>query len=237
MTSSTNEPRLAPHILEGATVAILLAAGGSARMGGEDKLWADLGGAPLIAASLRTLAGVEELDALVVVAPAAHHAELYRLGTSAGRQVVCAEGGARRRDSVRAGVEAAPGAAWYLVHDGARPLASAQLARRVLEAVRTRGAVVPGLAVADTIKRVDGLGVVQETLPRAELRAIQTPQAFAGDLLRRAHDLDDVDATDDAGMVERLGAPVHVVDGEPANLKVTTPDDLERVRALLAARS
>lgn len=219
---------------EGTTVAILLAAGASTRMAGEDKLWADLGGAPLIGAALRTLAGVEELDAVVVVAPATRHAELYRLGTSLGRQVTCVEGGPRRRDSVRAGIAAAPGAAWYAVHDGARPLASALLVRRVLEAVRTRGAVVPGLAVADTIKRVDGLGVVIETLPRAELRAIQTPQAFAGDLLRRAHSLDDVDATDDAVLVERLGAPVHVVDGEATNLKVTTSDDLERVRALLA---
>ncbi len=227
-------PRPGARSFDGATVGILLAAGSSTRMVGEDKLWADLGGAPLIGASLRTLAGLEELDALVVVAPTAHHAELYRLGTSAGRQVVCVEGGARRRDSVRAGIEAAPAAAWYLVHDGARPLASAPLARRVLEAVRTRGAVVPGLPVADTIKRVDGPGVVRETLPRAELRAIQTPQAFAGDLLRRAHDLDDADATDDATLVERLGVPVHVVDGEAANLKVTTPDDLERVRALLA---
>ncbi|MCC6238050.1 MAG: 2-C-methyl-D-erythritol 4-phosphate cytidylyltransferase [Dehalococcoidia bacterium] len=236
MTIPHDTPRSAARSFEGATVAILLAAGGSTRMAGEDKLWADLGGAPLIASALRTLAGVEEMDALVVVAPAGHHAELYRLGTGAGRQVVCVEGGARRRDSVHAALEAAPGAAWYLVHDGARPLATGQLVRRVLDAVRTRGAVVPGLPVADTIKRVDGLGVVQETLPRAELRAIQTPQAFAGDILRRAHALDDGDATDDAALVERLGAPVHVVDGEAANLKVTTPDDLERVRTLLAGR-
>lgn len=218
----------------GESVAILLAAGTSTRMGGEDKLWADLGGEPLIAHPLRTLAAIEEVDALVVVAPAERHAELYRLGTSAGRQVVCVEGGARRRDSVRAGIEAAPAAAWYLVHDGARPLASAALARRLLEAARTRGAVVPALPIIDTVKRVDALGVVLETLPRGELRAVQTPQAFAGDLLRRAHALDDADATDDAALVERLGEAVHVIDGETANLKVTTARDLAQVRALAA---
>ncbi len=222
----------------GPAVAILLAAGGSSRMGGEDKLWADLDGAPLIARSLRTLAGVEEVDALVVVAPAARHAELYRLGTSAGRQVVCVEGGVRRRDSVRAGIEAAPGAGWYAVHDGARPLMSADLVQRLLEAARAHGgagAVVPGVTVTDTVKRVDADGRVLDTPPRGELRAVQTPQVFAGELLRRAHNLDDEDATDDAALVERLGAPVYVIEGESANFKVTTPDDLNRARAVVAA--
>jgi 2-C-methyl-D-erythritol 4-phosphate cytidylyltransferase len=217
-------------------VAILLAAGTSTRMGGEDKLWADLDGAPLIACSLRTLAGIEEIDALVVVAPTAKHAELYRLGTAAGRQVRCVEGGERRRDSVAAGLEAAPGAGWYVVHDGARPLVSAGLVRRMLNDARTRGAVVPGIALADTVKRVALDGRVVETPPRAEMRAVQTPQVFAGELLRRAHALDEGDATDDAALVERLGEPVYVVEGEPNNLKVTTPDDLERARELLRAR-
>ncbi len=219
--------------VSGSTVAILLAAGGSSRMGGEDKLWADLDGAPLIARSLRTLASAEEIDALVVVAPLERHAELYRRGASAGRQVVCVEGGARRRDSVRAGLEAVPHAGWYVVHDGARPLVSASLVRRLIEAAREQGAVVPGVAVADTVKRVDADGRVLDTPPRGELRAVQTPQVFAGDLLRRAHALDDADATDDAALVERLGEPVYVIEGERANLKVTTPDDLERARSLV----
>ena len=236
MTSSP-EPASPPA---GTTVAILLAAGSSTRMGGEDKLWVDLGGAPLIAYALNTLAAIEEIDALVVVAPAERHAELDRLGVTAGRQVICVEGGARRRDSVRAGIQAAPAAAWYLVHDGARPLVSAGLATRLLQAARARtsdGAAVPGLPVVDTVKRVDAAGVVLETLPRGELRTIQTPQAFAGDLLRRAHALDDADATDDAVLVERLGAPVQVIAGEPANIKVTTARDLAQVRALVALGS
>lgn len=219
----------------GATVAILLAAGSSSRMGGEDKLWADLDGAPLVARALRVIAGLEEIDALIVVAPVTRHAELYRLGTGAGRQVVCVAGGARRRDSVRAGIQVAPDAGWYVVHDAARPLASADLVRRLLEAAREHEAAVPGVAVVDTVKRVASDGRVVETLVRDELRAIQTPQVFAGELLRRAHALDDDDATDDAALVERLGAPVYVIEGERSNLKVTTPDDLERARLLLRA--
>jgi 2-C-methyl-D-erythritol 4-phosphate cytidylyltransferase len=237
MTTSSEPAREPSPFVAGGAVAILLAAGSSARMGGEDKLWADLGGAPLIASALRTLAAIEELDGLVVVAPAARHAELYRLGLSAGRVVVCVEGGARRRDSVRAGLDAAPSAAWYLVHDGARPLVSAGLVARLLEAARAGGAAIPALPIADTVKRVDASNVVVETLPRGELRSVQTPQAFAGDLLRRAHDLDDEDATDDAALVERLGEAVHVIDGESTNIKVTTPRDLAQVRALAALGS
>ncbi len=218
--------------------AILLAAGSSTRMGGEDKLWADLGGRPVVAHSVETLAGLEEVATLVVVAPAARHEALRALfeGTQSSAALVLVEGGARRRDSVGAGIAAAPAAAWYLVHDAARPLASTELMQRVLEAARARGpngAAIPGVPVVDTIKRVDAEGRVLETPPRELLRAVQTPQAFAGDLLRRAHAATDEDATDDAALVERLGAEVVVVDGEAMNLKVTTPTDLETARRLL----
>ncbi|MEX2445873.1 MAG: 2-C-methyl-D-erythritol 4-phosphate cytidylyltransferase, partial [Dehalococcoidia bacterium] len=129
----------------------------------------------------------------------------------------------------------APEAAWYLVHDGARPLATPALAARVLQAAREHGAAVPGVPVVDTVKRVDGTGRVLDTFDRAELRAVQTPQAFRGELLRRAHAEVREDVTDDAAMLERLGCPVVVVDGDPANRKVTTPEDLVIARALLAA--
>ena len=222
---------------EGSTVAILLAAGGSTRMGGDDKLWAELGGEPLIALPLRMLAALADIDALVVVAPRAKHEALRDLAASVRCEPRCVEGGARRQDSVAAGIAAAPDAQWYLVHDGARPLASAALARRVLDAAREHGAAVPALPVTDTIKRVDGAGDVIETLPRDELRAAQTPQAFAGELLRRAHAAATAEATDDAALVEALGAPVHVVEGEAANVKVTAPGDLELIRARQASTS
>ncbi len=221
------------------TAAILLAAGASTRMEGEDKLWADLDGEPLVARPLRTLAALSEVDLVVVVAPAGRHTTLRTLAGDAATRIVCVEGGARRRDSVAAGIAAAPEAAWYLVHDAARPLLSGALACRVLEAARAHGAAVPAVPVADTLKRAGDDGRVLETVDRASLYAAQTPQAFAGPLLRRAHAeaaaSDDV--TDDAALVERLGERVQIVEGDPANVKVTAAADLALVRALAAIQA
>lgn len=222
----------------GGLAVIILAAGSSARMGGVDKLWADLLGRPLVAHSIVTMGTLGGVRTLVLAGPAARHAALAACAAEAaarGVEVRCVEGGARRQDSVAAAIAAAPDAAWYLVHDGARPFASAALARRVIEGARRHGAAVPGVPVADTIKHIDGDGRVLATVERAPLRAVQTPQGFAGPLLRRAHAEVTGDVTDDAAMVEWLGVPVFVVPGDPANVKVTTPADLAVARALLAA--
>ena len=217
--------------------AILLAAGVSRRMGGVDKVWAEVCGRPLLALPLQRLAAVEEIEEIVVVAPGARHIEIgelaFGLGVSPKLPLRCVEGGERRRDSVAAGLAALPDARWVLVHDSARPLASSALASRALTAALEAGAAVPGLPVADTIKRVDDDGLVLETPDRASLRAIQTPQAFDAALLRRAHAEIEGDATDDAALVEQLGAPVRVIEGEPQAFKVTTTEDLERLRALI----
>ena len=221
------------------TAAILLAAGVSRRMGGVDKLWAEVCGRPLLALSLQRLAAVDEIEEIVVVAPHARHAAIEELAAALGiaapdaTRLRCVEGGEQRRDSVAAGLAALPDARWVLVHDSARPLASSALASRALAAAREAGAAVPGLPVADTIKRVDGDGLVQDTPDRASLRAIQTPQAFDAELLRRAHATIEGDATDDAALVEQLGAPVRVIEGEQQAFKVTTAEDLDRLRALL----
>lgn len=111
-----------------------------------------------------------------------------------------------------------------------------ELTARVLAAAQTHGAAVPGIPVADTLKQIDEAGRVLETVDRNTVRAIQTPQAFSGELLIRAHSTVTDDATDDAAMVEALGEPVFVVDGDPANLKVTRPIDLQVASALLATR-
>jgi 2-C-methyl-D-erythritol 4-phosphate cytidylyltransferase len=137
-------------------------------------------------------------------------------------------GGATRSASVRAGLAAVPDDAEIIVvHDGARPLASREIFSRVIDAVR-HGAdgAVPGIPVADTIRSLDG-----GTVDRARLVAVQTPQAFRADLLRRAHD-GEPDASDDASLVEAVGGVIVVVDGEHRNLKITTPIDL-RFAALL----
>jgi len=188
--------------------AIVLAAGRSERMGSENKLWSDLGGVPVIGRALRAFAAVEAIDTLVIVGPAECHAALSELVPSRpGLELRCVEGGSRRQDSVAAGIAVAE-ADWYLVHDGARPLASPALIEAVLDAARTAGAAIPGVPVVDTLKRVDGESdAILETVDRASVRAVQTPQGFAGDLLREAHATVTVDATDDASMVEALGRP------------------------------
>jgi len=144
-------------------------------------------------------------------------------------------GGRRRRDSVQAGLDALPAAASHvLVHDAARPLASPELVRRVIDRLLAGGvdAVVPVVAVRDTLKRV-GDGWVVETLERRGVAAAQTPQGFRVAVLRAAHQAGDEDAGDDAVLVERMGGSVACVEGEVANLKVTYPSDLALAEAWL----
>jgi 2-C-methyl-D-erythritol 4-phosphate cytidylyltransferase len=216
-------------------VAIVLAAGRSTRMGGDDKLAADLNGRPVISYALRTLGSLQGLAVLVIVASEERHAELRQFAPP-DIELRCVVGGERRQDSVAAGIAAAPEAAWYLVHDGARPMVTRELAARVLAGARSHGAAVPGIPVSDTLKQIDEDGRVIATVDRADIRAIQTPQGFAGNLVRRAHTTVTEDVTDDAAMVEALGEPVFIVEGDPANLKITHPIDLELARSLLAAR-
>jgi len=145
-------------------------------------------------------------------------------------------GGSTRSESVRAGLAAVPTSATLIcVHDAARPLASAALYEAVIDAVLAGAdAAVPGVAVSDTIKVVAGGAVVVETLDRGSLVAVQTPQAFRATSLRAAH-ANAGEGTDDAALVERAGGRVVVVPGEPDNLKITVPDDLDRARALVVA--
>jgi 2-C-methyl-D-erythritol 4-phosphate cytidylyltransferase len=148
---------------------------------------------------------------------------------------VVVEGGPTRSASVRHGLAAVPPEAEVIVvHDAARPLASGALFAAVIAAVVDEGAggAIPGLAVGDTIKEVDGAMLVTATLDRSTLVAVQTPQAFDAELLRKAHAGGD-EATDDAALVEALGATVRVVPGDPRNLKITTPADLRAAQHLL----
>jgi 2-C-methyl-D-erythritol 4-phosphate cytidylyltransferase len=147
-------------------------------------------------------------------------------------------GGLKRQQSVALGLQALRRCDVVLVHDGARPLVTADIIERVVEAAVEHGAAVPAVPVRDTIKRVDGDRVV-ETLNRDELRAVQTPQGFRYELLVQAHERareEGFYGTDDATLVERLGHPVAVVPGSPENLKITTPEDLLLAEALLQWR-
>jgi 2-C-methyl-D-erythritol 4-phosphate cytidylyltransferase len=146
------------------------------------------------------------------------------------------EGGATRSASVRNGLANVPeDAGIVLVHDGARPFAGAELFDRVIDAVRAGAdGAIPGVAVTDTIKRVDADGTITATVDRSDLRAAQTPQAFRAEALRAAY-LGGSDATDDAAVVASAGGRVVVVEGDPENRKITTPADLDWARQKVAS--
>ena len=209
-------------------------------MAGVDKTFAPLLGRPLIAHTIDRFEEFSPVSQIVLV--------LASVSLDIGRPMVqergyrkvshvCA-GGARRQDSVRAGLEALEPCRWVMVHDGARPGLDAALLQRGLDSVSASpdGAAIAGVPVKDTIKVVDGNGVVTDTPSRETLWAAQTPQVFGYDLLCRAHAEFEGDATDDAMMVEALGCQVTVFPGSYENLKVTTPEDLAVMEAVLRGR-
>jgi 2-C-methyl-D-erythritol 4-phosphate cytidylyltransferase len=224
--------------------AIIVAAGGSTRMGPStgsgqavDKLFADLGGQPLLLRALQPFQESPLVDRIVLVLSAANLERGRALAAEGGigKLAAACEGGPRRQDSVRLGLEALGPCDWVLVHDGARPLVNAELIERGLAAARETGAAVPAVPVADTVKLATAAGTVERTLDRSRLWAAQTPQVFRYDLLLRAHREVTAKVTDDAAMLEALGLPVKLFEGSAANIKVTTPDDLRLAEALLAS--
>jgi 2-C-methyl-D-erythritol 4-phosphate cytidylyltransferase len=215
--------------------AILVAAGRGERLRlDQPKAFAKLGDDPLLAEPLRRLDASDWIDRIVIVAPPEWEEPSILLAEELACSKVhsCVAGGATRSESVRAGLaEVAPDALVVLVHDAARPLISEDVIGRVL-APLSEGwdGVVPGLLISDTLKRVGGDGEVLETVARDGLYAVQTPQAFLADVLRRAAD---GEATDCAGLVQAAGGRVKVVEGDPRLLKVTTADDLAKIASWL----
>ncbi|SKL54729.1 Putative 2-C-methyl-D-erythritol 4-phosphate cytidylyltransferase [Mycobacteroides abscessus subsp. bolletii] len=172
------------------------------------------------------------VDEVVVVVGAE---QLKKAAALLGPAATLVPGGAERTDSVRAGLAAVNAADWILVHDAARPLTPPDMiARIVAELKGGRRAVIPAIAVADTIKSVNAAGDVSGTPDRAGLRAVQTPQGFAADLLRRAYAAAGDVATDDAALVEQMGESVHVVDGDRLAFKITTALDMTLAEAILS---
>ncbi len=217
--------------------AILVAAGRGERLGlDQPKAFAKLGEDPLLAEPLRRLDESDWIDAIVIVAPAGWEEPAILLAEELACSKVhaCVAGGETRTDSVRAGLaEVREDALVVLVHDAARPLLPEEVIERVL-APLSEGwdGAVPGLPVSDTLKRVAADGAVLETVPRDLLYAVQTPQAFLADALRRAV-TGGAEATDCAGLVEAAGGRVKVVDGDSRLLKVTTADDLVKIASWL----
>jgi 2-C-methyl-D-erythritol 4-phosphate cytidylyltransferase len=216
--------------------AVLVAAGRGERLGGDrPKAFARLSGRVLLAEPLERLEACDSIDSIVLVAPPGWEEPAILLAEELGasKLAACVEGGATRSQSVRIGLaEVAPDARYVLVHDAARPLLPPGLVARLLEALAEgfEGAV-PALPVSDTIKRTRE-GVVTETLARAELVAVQTPQAFVAEALRAVAA---GEGSDCASLVEAAGGRIAIVPGDERLLKVTTREDLGRVEAWLRA--
>jgi 2-C-methyl-D-erythritol 4-phosphate cytidylyltransferase len=219
-----------------ATVWSIVVAGGTGSRFGAPKQYALIGGRPVLEWAVDACRPGSAGVVLVLPLDAADLADSDSYGAD-----TTVRGGATRADSVRCGLAAVPAAADVIVvHDAARPLASRALFDAVVAALDggdVDGAV-PGMRPSDTIKAVDATGRVTSTLDRAGLVAVQTPQAFRAAALRLGHELAAAGAaaTDDAMLVEAVGGRVLVVPGEPGNLKITAPDDLDTAERLLAER-
>ena len=222
--------------------AVVVAAGRGQRLAAPDKVLLPLAGQPMLAWSLAAIAATPQIGTVVVVAGEHTIASVEALIEERAFQKVVAvvPGGERRQDSVAAGLAALPDQTEVvLIHDGARPLADADLFRRCAEAAAATGAVIAAMPVADTLKRVAGADrVIAGTVDRSGLWAAQTPQAFRLDVLRRAFASNaGADVTDEALLCEAAGIPVQVVPSSSANLKVTHPEDVAVAEALLRART
>lgn len=232
-------------------VTAIIAAGGiGQRFGGaQPKQLLSVGGRPILERSVMAFASHPAVNAIVVALPQAlvddppaylRSANAFALhGT--GKPLHIVAGGDRRQDSVaNAFAVAAATSDIIVIHDAARPFASADLIARTIAAAAESGAAVAAMQSRDTVKRATTDHLVGETLPREMIYLAQTPQAFRRDVLKRALELgarDPFHATDEAALVERAGLPVRLVDGDASNIKITTPEDLTMAEAIAAAQS
>ena len=213
---------------------VIAAAGESQRMGGVDKVFALLGGKPILARVVDAFQGCNPVDQIVVV--------LSQQNLKRGKQLVAEQGwskvsdvcagGRRRQDSVAAGLRRLGNCDWAVIHDGARPLVTVDLINRGLEAAKETGAAVAAVPVTDTIKLAGDDRIVHQTPPRQNLWAVQTPQVFGIKIITEAYSRANGDVTDDASLVEQLGYRVKIYMGSYDNIKITTPDDLALAEVL-----
>jgi len=221
--------------------AIIVAAGSGRRLGCDlPKAFVPLGGHPMLYYAVRAVGAVKDITEAVITLPAEMLGEGRSVvrGTGVDIPVKLTAGGAERQDSVRIALALVSAESdVVVVHDAARPFASPRLFGESIRAAYLAGGAIAAIPVSDTLKQVDGDAIVA-TAPRIGLYCAQTPQAFRRELLARAHDeatRDRIAATDDAELVERLGARVAIVEGSSLNFKITTRDDLAIAQAVIAA--
>ena len=211
-------------------LAVVIVAGGSARRFGGDKLMIELDGLPVFLHSVRAFLSVAAPGCLVVVHPSGRGEEFQEKAERflPGARIVWAEGGSCRSASVRSGLAQIPLEAGIVaVHDAARPLASATLLERLVAETRRCGGAIPGKPVTDTLKRCGDSGLIEETVSRARLWRVETPQVFDLNNLRNSYARDpEADFTDDAGIYAAAGFPCSVAPNGEENLKITYPADV-----------
>jgi len=208
--------------------AVIVAAGKSERMGDVDKMFALLGGEPLLLRTTLPFQQCSLIDQIVVVVSGERETHCRHLvaGPEWSKVSDVCLGGKRRQDSVAEGLKRLVNCDWAVIHDGARPLVTVELIERGLAAAKETGAAVAAVPVMDTIKVSTDDRIVRETPPRQNLWAVQTPQVFSIRIIREAYQNADEDVTDSASLVERLGYKVKLYPGSHDNIKVTTPADL-----------
>lgn len=223
-------------------IAIVPAAGFGKRMGVKKaKQFLDIDGKPIVAVTLDVLQRCDLIDRIVLVVPERDIDYCYReiIERYNLRKVFrVVSGGERRQDSVRKGIESVANLCKrVLIHDGVRPLISHELIARIVSAANSFRAVVSGLPISETVKEVDNQGIVLRSIDRRQLWSIQTPQVFRWDDISLAHKeaikKGWEDATDDSFLIEKMGLPVNIIEGERRNIKITTPQDLDMAKFLL----
>jgi len=214
--------------------AIIVAAGESRRMGGVDKAFARLAGKPVLAWAVNAFQKCGSVQQMVLVVNEQNLERCRQLVAESGWSKVTGvcPGGERRQDSVAAGLSHLSHCDWVVIHDGARPLVTADLIEHGLEAARETGAAVAAVPVTDTIKVAGDDRLVQHTPLRDNLWAVQTPQVFRFDIITKAYRRVKAEVTDDASLVEQSGYKVKLYMGAYDNIKVTTPDDLALAEVL-----
>ena len=221
-------------------VSAIVAAGGRGLRLGADrpKQFLEIAGRSILETSVAALAASGRIDEIIVALPGDHLTTATSGWQPISTPITFVAGGARRQDSVaNAFAKSSPAADVVVIHDAARPFVTRDVIARTIDAAGTHGAAIAAIGVRDTVKQAgeaaaDGSRPIGATIPRDTIFLAQTPQAFRRHVLARA--LDEgraIDATDEAMLVERLGLPVHVVDGDPRNIKITTADDLANARA------
>ena len=235
MNHSTTE--ISSYSNRASAAAVLVAAGSSSRMNGDDKIFLDLCSRPIIEHSLSVFmnSGLFETTILVLSKNSINLAH-DKLSDYLAEGLILTTGGTRRQDSVLRGLEKIQKSAVVAIHDGVRPCITQGILEQGLEKVEKTGAAIPVIPVTDTVKRLNDIGRVETTLPRKHYKFSQTPQFFDLALIRKAHRKIIKDVTDDASMIEMIGGEVEVFDGDIENLKITTSNDLVIARNILEAR-